>query len=216
MVAFMVIGSAFAVLGSVWPTVRRRLTRLSALGRVASNYRFLWLTGVPLAFVFVDGPDIYRRATLPPTSPPASPTLSINPLQDDSAKWRVAQNLAKSPFLNSCDVVIVQLPTDYAERLGGDLKRVLDAIHWKTLGPTLASAPVPRGLSLRSEESGPSHDCANALFGIMNASGLTWQGLEKGGNFSVGWDYFPKDSLGHECFKAPRACVRISVGNEPQ
>jgi hypothetical protein len=68
MIAFAVLALAITVVGAAWPKMKRSLPmrpwRLIP-GRAAFNYRFLGISALLVMFVFVDGPDIYRRATAP-------------------------------------------------------------------------------------------------------------------------------------------------------
>ncbi|HUO88014.1 MAG TPA: hypothetical protein VMU08_02475 [Rhizomicrobium sp.] len=141
-----------------------------------------------------------------------TPVLHPNPLETSDAKWGLAKNLQGFPA-KDCELVIVSLPTNYAEHLGADLKSVLQMVGLK-YREQLATATVPSGLFLRSEETGPSRDCANSLFSILNGSNLAWSKPGASGNFGTGLDYFSKESK-EECAGATMPCVRITVGNEP-
>ncbi len=65
-VFYLVIGLLFAVAGPMWPLIKTRVPGwlYSGLGRAASDVR-IWISVLLILFVYVVGPDIYRRAMRP-------------------------------------------------------------------------------------------------------------------------------------------------------
>jgi hypothetical protein len=212
------VGGALGLM-SVTPLIRARF-------EVLRSPRSLW-TAITVTWLFLAAnigfssyawwtapPSISSAAHTPPAAPaPLEPT-SLNPLQGVSAKWVLSQNLSKSPFKSNCNLVVVRYPSVYADRLAENLKEVLDAVGWK-YREMLASSPLPRALSLRSLENGPSRPCANVLFEKFNGSGLRYSSPEVSGNLPVSLNWIPENAIPQYIKDCPEPCVEIGVGNEP-
>jgi len=129
-----------------------------------------------------------------------------NPIHDEATKWRLTRNLhyfsSKLPV--KCEVVIVRYQMPYSETYADDLKEVLSAIDWK-FHEVFAKEELPRGLSLRSFETGKSRACLDALRQRLNdinpAPNPSWSWIERP-------TVYMTDCSDH--------CVEVDIGNAPQ
>jgi hypothetical protein len=106
--------------------------------------------------------DKYRTGKIIPKGLPCAGT------RDDSAftgggHCVVVDSIYCSVTL--CRIVRYQLP--YSETYSDDIKEVLGVIEWK-FHEAFATEELPRGLSLRSFESGLSRTCLDALKRLNN------------------------------------------------
>lgn len=93
----------------------------------------------------------------------------------------------------------------YSETFSDDIKELLSAIEWK-FHEMFATEELPRGLSLRSFESGLSRACLDVLKERLNND------LQQSLNPPWAWVETATKYMA-ECSSQ---CVEIDIGNDPQ